>query len=165
MTRFILLVQALNEWVGRTLSILIFFIVLLIITDVIARQAFASPIAWSFEISTQLYATVFMMLGGYALLHNSHVTIDMLSKRFAAKTRNIVEIMSYLLFFFPFVIVLILYGFRFAARSWAIGETTWGAAAIPVYPIKTVIFISGILLLLQGFAECSNRIKAIKRAL
>jgi TRAP-type mannitol/chloroaromatic compound transport system permease small subunit len=164
MTRLFRLVNSLNEWIGRSFSVLIFVIVILIIIDVVARSAFRSPIAWSFEVTTQLYAVVFMMLGGYTLLHNSHVSVDLLSKRFAARTRNIVEIVSYLTLFFPFVIVLVMYGYRFAARSWAIKEATWGAAAIPVYPIKSVIVVSGVLLLLQGLVECGNRVAAIRKA-
>jgi TRAP-type mannitol/chloroaromatic compound transport system permease small subunit len=164
MARLFRFVNFVNEWIGRTLSVLIFMIVILIIVDVVARSAFSSPIAWSFEVTTQLYATVFMMLGGYTLLHNSHVSVDVLSKRFASRTRNIVEIVCYLTLFFPFVVVLVMYGYRFAARSWAIKETTWGAAAIPVYPIKSVIVISGVLLLLQGLVECGNRVAAIRKA-
>jgi len=37
-------------------------------------------------------------------------------------------------------------------------ETTWSVFAPPVYPIKTVLIISFILLLLQGISECIKNI-------
>jgi len=58
--------------------------------------------------------------------------------------------------------VCIWQGYYFAARSWAMKETTWSVFAPPVYPIKTVIIITFILLLIQGISEFIKRIYLIK---
>ena len=78
----------------------------------------------------------------------------MLSK----KRRALLDIIGYVLFFFPFVIVCIWQGYSFAATSWAMKETTWSVFAPPIYPIKTVIMITFILLLIQGISEVIKRI-------
>jgi len=142
-----------NEWIGRLFACLPMLIVGIILYDIVARAVFSSPLLWSFEVTTQLYAVFFMMLGGYTLLHQSHVNVEILTERLPGKVRCVVDIVCYCVFFFPFITVLIIYGLRYARRSWGIGETTWGAAAIPVYPVKTMILIAGCLLLIQGISE------------
>ena len=41
-------------------------------------------------------------------------------------------------------------------------EETWSVFSPPVYPIKTVILITFVLLLLQGIAEVIKRIFILK---
>jgi TRAP-type mannitol/chloroaromatic compound transport system permease small subunit len=142
-----------NEWIGRVFACLPMLIVGIILYDIVARAVFSSPLLWSFEVTTQLYAVFFMMLGGYTLLHQSHVNVEILTERLPGKIRCVIDIVCYCVFFFPFIAVLIIYGLRYARRSWGIGETTWGAAAIPVYPVKSMILIAGCLLLIQGLSE------------
>ena len=42
-----------------------------------------------------------MIVAGYALLHRSHVTIDILYEKFNKRTQAIIDVVSYLIFFFP----------------------------------------------------------------
>jgi len=41
-------------------------------------------------------------------------------------------------------------------------ETSWSAFAPPLYPIKTVIAISFLLLIIQGVSESIKKILAIR---
>jgi TRAP-type mannitol/chloroaromatic compound transport system permease small subunit len=60
----------------------------------------------------------------------------------------------YMLFFFPGVIALIYFGTIFAAQSWSYLEVSvYSPASVPVYPLKTLIPLSGVFLLVQGIAE------------
>jgi TRAP-type mannitol/chloroaromatic compound transport system permease small subunit len=120
---------------------------------VLSRSLFSEPLSWGFDVTKQLYALHFMLLGGYALRHGSHVTVDILTERFSSTLRRWVALFGYILFFLPFIYVLTTYSYRMAERSWMSWEKTWGVAEIPVYPIKTVIVIAAVLLLLQGVAE------------
>lgn len=153
--------DVINEWIGQIFACLPLLIAGIILYDIIARAVFSSPLLWSFEVTTQLYGIFFMMLGGYTLLHQSHVSVDIVTDRLSGRVRCAVDIICYCVFFFPFITVLIVYGLRYARRSWAIGETTWGAAAIPVYPVKTMILIAGCLLLIQGLSEVIKRFRSL----
>jgi TRAP-type mannitol/chloroaromatic compound transport system permease small subunit len=62
------------------------------------------------------------------------------------------DIISYLIFFFPFWIVILIEGTLFAAKSWSIRETFVSVFAGPIYPIKTIIPVTAFLMLLQGLA-------------
>jgi TRAP-type mannitol/chloroaromatic compound transport system permease small subunit len=64
------------------------------------------------------------------------------------------DIVLYVVFFFPGIAALIYAGYDYAAISWRIAEhSTVTAEGPPVYQFKTVIPIAGVLVMLQGVAE------------
>ena len=154
--------DAINEWTGRIFSWVIVPLVLLTVMEVILRRFFGSPTIWSFEVLKQLYGLHFMIVAGFGLLYGSHVSVDVFTMALSKEKKAILDIVSYVIFFFPFIIVCIWQGYSFAERSWAMKETTWSVFAPPVYPIKTVIIISFILLLIQGVSEIIKRICIIR---
>ena len=56
-------------------------------------------------------------------------------------------------FFFPFAWVFFRRSYDFAATSFAQREVTYGAIAMPVYPLKIALCVAAGLLLLQGLSE------------
>jgi TRAP-type mannitol/chloroaromatic compound transport system permease small subunit len=154
--------DTINEWIGRIFSWVIVPLVLLTVMEVIMRRFLGTPTIWSFEVLKQLYGLHFMIVAGYGLLYGSHVAVDVFTMVLSKRKKAILDLVSYLLFFFPFVIVCIWQGYSFAARSWEMKETTWSVFAPPVYPVKTVIIIAFILLLIQGISEVIKRVSIIK---
>ncbi len=147
------LIDGVNEAVGRVVSVVAVLFASIIIYDVTMRYAFNAPSRWAFDISKMLYGFYFVMLGGYALRHQAHVRVDLLTEKLGHKARRWVEIAGYPLFFFPFAIVFVLKAYDFAARSVASGESTYGAVQIPVYPLKIAMAVAAALLLVQGVSE------------
>ncbi len=162
MMKFSKYIDNLNEWVGRVVGWVIAVITLLAVLEVIMRVGFNSPTIWGFEVTTQLFGLYFMIIAGYALLHNSHVSVDIATYHFSPKNKAIVDIFAYVVFFFPFTLVCIWQGYFFAAKSWAIKETSMSVYGGPTYPIKTVIFLAFILLFLQGLSEVAKKIAFLK---
>ncbi|MQM39742.1 hypothetical protein KBTX_03773 [wastewater metagenome] len=156
-------IDGLNEWTGRVIAVATVLIVLFTIYDVGSRTLFARPTDWAFEVTKQLYALHFMLLGGYALLHRAHVEVDVLKERLSQRARALLEVIGYLLFCLPFLAVMLYTGFSFVARSWRYGETTYGIIAIPVYPIKTVILIAAVLIGLQALATFLRAARVLSR--
>ena len=154
--------DTINEWVGKIFAWLIVPLVLLTVTEVVMRRFFGAPTIWSFEVSKQVYSLHFMIVAGFGLLYRSHVAVDIFAMRLPRRKRAILDIVGYVLFFFPFCIICIWQGYSFAARSWAMKEETWSVFSPPIYPIKTVIVITFILLLLQGIAEIIKRVFILK---
>lgn len=151
-----------NEWVGLVFSWLIVPLVLLTVMEVIMRRFLGSPTIWSFETLNQIYGLHFMIVAAYGLKYGAHVSVDLFTHRMTPKRRAALDIFSYLIFFFPFCIVGIVQGYRFAATSWGMREHSWSVFSPPLYPIKTVIMITFILLLIQGFAEVVKKIFLIR---
>ena len=67
-----------------------------------------------------------------------------------------------LIVFFPVMIVLSISGYELALKAYQIKEVSQYTAWTPVFwPIKTVIFISFVLLVLQGLAEFIRRLNVL----
>lgn len=112
------IIDKVNNWVGQLFSWSIIVIMILIVFEVISRWVFNSPTIWGLEVITMVYGFHFMMVAAYALLHGSLINIDLLYRYLPERKKAILDILTYLLFFFPFVIISIIYGFEFALESW-----------------------------------------------
>lgn len=146
-------IDGLNEVVGRVISVLAIVFAAIIIYDVVMRYALNAPTRWAFDVTKQLFGFYFVLLGGYALRHQAHVRVDLITGALPDRLRRIVEAAGYPLFFFPFAWVFLEQSWIFASRSWNQGETTYGAVQLPVYPLKMAMCLAAGLLLLQGISE------------
>ncbi|MGR3250317.1 MAG: TRAP transporter small permease subunit [Paracoccus sp. (in: a-proteobacteria)] len=147
------LIDGINEVVGRIVSVVALIFAAIIIYDVFMRYVLGQPTRWAFDVTKQLYGFYFVMLGGYALRHQSHVRVDLLTARMGPGLRRWVEIAGYLIFFFPFAWIFARRSWDFAMTSWNQGELTYGAVQLPVYPLKMSMFAAACLLLIQGISE------------
>lgn len=146
-------IDGLNEIVGRVVSTVALLFASIIIYDVFMRYVLGQPTRWAFDVTKQIYGFYFVMLGGYALRHQAHVRVDLLTARMGPTLRRWIELAGYLIFFFPFAWVFARYSWDFAMTSWRQGEVTYGAVQLPVYPLKMAMFVAACLLLLQGVSE------------
>lgn len=164
MNKFLKFIDNFSEWTGRIFSWIIIIMTFLVVLEVIMRKFFNSPTIWSFEVTKQLYAFYFMIVAAYTLLYNAHVSVDVIYEKLSPKKQSILDVISYIIFFFPFWIIIFIEGTKFAAKSWAIRETFVSVFAGPIYPIKTVIPVTALLILLQGIAIFIRKLHmAIKR--
>ncbi|HDH97672.1 MAG TPA: TRAP transporter small permease subunit [Deltaproteobacteria bacterium] len=151
-----------SEWSGRTFVWLIIPLAILVVYEVISRRFFNAPNIWSTEVIDFIYGPHFMLIAAYTLLYKGHVKIDVIYDKFSPRTRGILDIITYMVFFFPFCIIVLHQGIIFAHTSWSIGETSDSAALKIVPLIKTMIPVSIGLLLIQGIA---TYIRAIVQAI
>lgn len=142
-----------NEAVGRIVSLLAGVFAAIIIYDVFMRYVMRAPTPWAFDLTKMIFGFYFIMLGGYALRHQAHVRVDLLTATMRPRLRRWVEVAGYVIFFLPFSIVFALYSWQFGLRSLAQGEKTYGAVQLPVYPIKLAMGVAAVLLLIQGISE------------
>ncbi|WP_232962393.1 TRAP transporter small permease subunit [Paracoccus tegillarcae] len=147
------LIDGVNEAVGRVVSVVAIIFAGIIIYDVILRYVFEEPTRWAFDVTKQLFGFYFIMLGGYALRHQAHVKVDLVTARLSHNARRWVEAAGYVIFFFPFTYIFARESWKFAMTSWNQGEVTYGAVSLPVYPLKMAMFVAAVLLLVQGISE------------
>ena len=142
-----------SEWTGRIFVWLIIPLTVVVVYEVISRRVFNAPHIWATEVTNYLYGPHFMLVAAYTLFYKSHVSIDIIYGRYSPRTRGILDIITYVVFFFPFCLIVFYQGIIFAQTSWSIGETSESAALRIVPLIKTVIPITFGLLLIQGVAN------------
>jgi TRAP-type mannitol/chloroaromatic compound transport system permease small subunit len=151
-----------SEWTGRIFMWLIIPLTLVVVYEVISIKVFDRPHIWAPEITAYLYGPYFMLVAAYTLLYKAHVSIDIIYQKFSPRTRGILDCFTYLVFFFPFCIILLHQGYLYTETSWLMNETS-GSAELPIVPqIKMVIPVTYALLLIQGL---SNIIKGFTQAI
>jgi TRAP-type mannitol/chloroaromatic compound transport system permease small subunit len=127
------------------------------------RYVLNAPTVWAFDMSVQMYGALFMMSGAYALSQDAHVRGDVIYRLLKIKTQAKIDLVLYALFLVPGALALIYYGYGFAADSWFYKEVSWSSPSrIQIYFFKTLIPISGILVLLQGLAEMTRCVICIR---
>ena len=147
-----------SNCIGVIVGWSVFLLLFLVVLEVASRFIFNSPTIWSFTITTWIYGAHFMLTAAYAHLCQQHVRIDLLYRFFSPKGQAILDIISYLIFFLPFFIMLTITGTKFATTAWILGEHQQGLYSPHMGPIKTVIPIAAALLLLQGISDFIKKI-------
>lgn len=158
MRKFTKTCDLLSEWTGRGAAWLIWIVMGLCVYEVITRRFFDSPHIWTYEVTNVFYGAHFMILAAYTLLYRGHVSIDLFYGRLSPRAQTIMDIFNYLVFFFPFVLVLLYVGLDSAIFSWGDHERT--SIGLPyIYPIlKTVTPATAFLLLMQGLSDFAKRL-------
>jgi TRAP-type mannitol/chloroaromatic compound transport system permease small subunit len=94
------------------------------------------------------------MAGAYTLSRNGHVRADVVYRLWKPRTQASVDLVLYILFFLPAVLAFMYSGWNYAQMSIRFREVSiFSPAGVPVFPLKTLIPITGFLLFLQGIAE------------
>ncbi len=145
-------VDAVSEWTGKVVSMLILFMLSILLLEVTLRYVFDAPTVWAHQASQHLFATYSVLAGAYILLHYQHVKVDVLYSRFSPRKRAILDSFTYLVFFM-FVILLLVYGTKQAMHSITIMEGPTPPFIIPMWPLRLTVPIGAFLILLQGLAH------------
>jgi TRAP-type mannitol/chloroaromatic compound transport system permease small subunit len=155
-------IDFLNRWIGYLLAPIIAVLTLVIVYDVAVRAVIGRPTDWVFDVSKQLFSAHFMLLAAYGLYARAHVEVDVLKNLASRKTQAVLEILGYLVFFVPFIIIYLQYTWSFAYRAWIRGETTYGMISIPIYPVKMIMVFAGIALALQALAIILRAVQQLR---
>ena len=152
--RLLLPVDRVSTIVGQFFAWSILLLTLAVSYEVFSRYVLGAPTDWAFDASYILYGVLFIMAGAYALSRNAHVRGDFLYRAWSQRRQAGMDLVLYLLFFFPAIIAFIYSGYGFAAQSWFTHEhSAYSPSGPPMYHYKTIIPVTGVLLLLQGTVE------------
>ena len=152
-------IDALSETTARVAIYLVVVLTAVLGYEVVARYLFNSPTKWSFDLSYMLGGTYFLLGEAYTLKKGRQVRIDIFYARFRERTRAIIDVVFYLLFFFPLWIGIVVYMVPYVWFSVQLQERSMQGYWQPViYPFKAVMLLGVILLLLQGIAEFVRRL-------
>ena len=163
MTRILHFIDSLSAWMGKAFAWCIVVLTLSTCYEVFVRYVLNSPTVWAFDMSVQMYGALFMMSGAYALSQDAHVRGDVVYRLLSKRKQASIDLLLYILFLAPGALALIVYGFGFASDSWFYKEVSWSSPSrIQIYFFKTLIPISGVLVLLQGIAESVRCIVCIR---
>ncbi len=156
-------VDAVSTFIGKTGSWAILVLTLAMSYEVMMRYLFRAPTSWAFDMSYILYGVLFMLAGPYALARNAHVRGDFLYRQWPVRRQAGLDLVLYVLFFFPGILALCYAGYGFASFSWLIKEHSSNSPnGPPLYHFKSLIPIVGGLMMLQASAEVIRCLQALK---
>ena len=163
MREFISFPDHLSTSIGKAFAWCIVILMGGTVYEVIMAYVFNAPTLWNFDFSMQMYGAILMMSGAYCLATESHVRGDVIYRLFKPRTQGWIDLILYLIFFFPGVLALTFYGYDYAALAWKIKETSWSSPAqIQIYMVKALIPAAGVTLIIQGISEVFRSIICIQ---
>ena len=156
-------IEELNIWIGRAFGWCILILTLSVAYEVFVRYVLNAPTVWVFDMMMQMYGALFLMAGPYALAQDTHVRADVVYRLLPVRWQARLDLILYMLFFFPGMFALVWYGWEIAMDSWRYKEVSWNSPArIQIYFFKTLIPLAGGLLIIQGIAETLRCWKAMR---
>lgn len=161
--KFVYAIEGLSLWVGRAFGWCILILTLSVSYEVFVRYVLNSPTVWAFDMMIQMYGALLLMCGAYALAQDTHVRADVVYRLFPVRVQASLDFVLYFLFFFPGILALVWFGYEIAADSWRYKEVSFNSpASIQIYFFKSLIPVSGGLLMLQGVAELVRCVIAMR---
>ncbi len=152
------LIDALSNRVGHLIYWLILVAVLVSAGNATVRYAFnVSSNAW-LEIQWYLFSAVFLLGAGYALLHNQHVRIDVVSGMLSKKAQTWIEILGTIFFLLPMAIAIMWMSWPVFIEAWTRNEVSTNAGGLIIWPARLMVPVGFFLLVLQGLSELIKRI-------
>lgn len=157
-------IDALNRAIGKITLWLVLITTLISAGNAIVRKAFDASSNALLEIQWYLFAAVFLLGAGYALLNNAHVRIDFLASRLSARTRNWIDVGGIVLALIPFCLLSIYLSWPMFMMAYVSGEVSSNAGGLIRWPVYLLIPAGFALLLLQALSELVKRLAFLQGA-
>ena len=148
------IIDSISDYSGRIIGWIAIPMIAALIYEVFARYVLHRPTIWSYEITYMIYGTHFLLGAAYTLYVKGHIRIDLLYMKFPPRGRAFIDVLGYLIIFFPIMFILVTSGFDMAKDAYEIKEVSQFTPWQPIlWPFKSVICVGFSLLILQGIAE------------
>lgn len=146
-------IDRLNRTVGRTVSWLALFMVLVQFTLVITRYVFGISEILVQESLIYAHGTLFMLAAGYTLLADGHVRVDIFYRGASPRRKAMADLFGVFFLLIPFCALIWIASWPYVEASWAVREGSRETSGIhAVYLLKSVILAFAALVSLQGIS-------------
>ncbi len=154
-------IDAVTEAMGRLVSWLVLYMVLMTVVNVVLRYMYGLSLIPLLESVVYAFAIVMAVTVGWTLKHNEHVRIDIIYGRRSPRWRAVVDLLGTALFLAPVIWTLWFSALPYVQRSWGLREGSPDVSGLPfVYLLKSVIlvFLAGLALQAVAFALSALRV-------
>jgi len=149
------------RWSGWAVAWLIIPMVGVLVVEVVGRYFFNAPTVWAYDMTYMLYGTFFMVGSAYTLYRHAHIRTDLVYERWSPRMQGVIDVVCYLIFFFPPLILFLMVGWDYFWASFQRNERIVTSPWMPiVWPFKFAMPLAAALLLIQGLSEMLKSIHA-----
>ena len=152
------LIDGLNERIGKLACWLVLAAVLVSAGNAVVRKVFDTSSNAFLEGQWYMFATLFLLSGGYTLLKQEHVRIDVIYLRFSRRTQVGIDLFGTILFLLPMSLLMLYLSWPYFTNAFISGETSANAGGLIQWPVKMMMPVGFTLLALQGVSEIIKRI-------
>lgn len=99
-TTFCHVIDGVNRWLGKAVSLLLFPLLAFVFLEVSARYVFNRPTIWVWDVNVQILGLLTTLGAGYTLLTDAHIKVDILVSHFSPRVRASLDLITSLSFFF-----------------------------------------------------------------
>ena len=157
------MIDRIIQWIGEKAAWHNLALIAIIGLDVLFRYGLDSTQNWILELEWHLFALIFLLGTSYALQKDEHVRVDVLYQSWSPKTQAWVNLLGHLFLLLPWCAMIIITGYHYASNSFSFQEGSPNPGGLPYrYIIKSFIFLSFSLVLLQGLSQIVGYIRVIK---
>ncbi|WP_461211214.1 TRAP transporter small permease subunit [Desulfocurvus sp. DL9XJH121] len=146
------------DWIsdlfGKGAAFFIIPMMYALVHEVIARYFFNAPTIWAGDTALILYGIYFMVASPYCLKEGGHIRTDFLYAHWSVRTKGLMDMIIYVLLYFPAHIVFLWVGWNYFMKSFHQNETIISSPWMPIiWPMKFAIPLGLFLMILQGLSE------------
>ena len=149
--------------IGRSVMWLLIAMALVQFGVVVLRYVFGINYIFMQESITYMHGAVFLLAGGYALLTDDHVRVDIFYREASPRRKALIDLFGTYLLLLPVCLLLIWTASPYVANSWAVGEGSNEASGIPaLYILKSFIPAFAVLMCMAGFTLAARAVATLK---
>jgi len=145
---FYQIIDTFTDRFGRVIAWGVLAIAGVVLFEVIARFTFNAPTVWAQEVTALTFGVYAILAGGYCLLHQRHIRMDVLWGQLSPRRKAIADLATSGLGFL-FIALLLWYSIPYAWHSFQLREASQTVFHAPYYPSKMFLVLGVFLLLLQ----------------
>ncbi|WP_254277548.1 TRAP transporter small permease subunit [Halomonas sp. 3H] len=118
-------------------------------------RSIGENLTWGTALDLQwvLFSMMFLLVGGYTILTDSNVRVDIVHARLGKKTRSAIEVFGAVCFMLPFSLLVIYMSWPMVANAIAVWERSTLPGGISPWAIKPLVPIAFVLVLLQSVSH------------
>jgi TRAP-type mannitol/chloroaromatic compound transport system permease small subunit len=152
-------IDAWQDRFGRGVSWMMLAMVVVVFGDVLSRYLFRTTYVFVQELEWYLFGASYLLAAGYTLLFDEHVRVDIVYSKLSPRKKAWFDLVLFVVFFFPSVLLVIYTAWPFVRNSWAVWEGSPDPGGIPGrWLLKSMIIVGFAVLLLQGVSETIKRL-------
>lgn len=150
-------IDTVNDGIGRVIYWLVLAAVLISAANAVARKAFAFSSNAFLELQWLLFSAIFLLGGGYVLLKQEHVRIDIIYGKFTKRTQTWIDIFGTLFFLLPLAILVLWMSWPVFVRAYVTNEQSQNPGGLALWPARLLVPVGFALLIAQALSELIKR--------
>ena len=137
-----------SNWTARLVCMVTLIMMAVLLREIVGRYFFNFPSDWANEVNEYLLCVLTMLGGGYCVLTDAHIRVDILWQRFGFKTQSAVELAT-AIFPIAFLGIITWIGFMDTFEALAENKRSMSIMAMPLWPSMLAVPLGTGLMLLQ----------------